>query len=164
MSTSTPPGTVSAMELAGFLDLSRNRIAELAARGAVVRTAHGRYQLKESVQGYLAYLRARCDGSRAADPARSARQRLDDANARLAETELEAVEGEWLPVGMLTTAVSELQSVVREKLAGLESRVPPLAAAATRAAVAEALKEIDDHGPAAIAECVARQVKAERRG
>lgn len=162
MSTTEDSDTVSAMDLAAFIGLSRNRIAELAARGHVVRTSHGTYSLKKSVQAYTRYLRSRYEGPRVATHASSTRQRLDEAKARLLETEVEQAEGEWLPIEMLIQSNAVIHAVVREKLVGLAAKVPPAAVSSTRAAVDEALAELDDNAPEKIVARIAAQAAEER--
>lgn len=49
-------------ELASWLCLTETRVQQLAKKGIVVKTEHGVYQLKASVQGYIREMNAKADG------------------------------------------------------------------------------------------------------
>lgn len=152
---------VTATELAGWLGVVAGHLPDLASKGHVVRASHGKYRLKESVQAYTRYQRARASGLKQTDSARTegdAKSRREEAEARLAEAEVAQVEGEWLPVAAFVRANTELATIVRTKLLTIEAKVPPEARTATRAAIHEALNEIADHDPSELAARIAAEV------
>lgn len=154
-------GIVTAIEMAEWLGLVPSSLPDLASKGHVVRASHGKYRLKESVQAYTRYQRGRAAGLKQTDSARadgSAKDRLDEAKARLAEAEVAKAEGEWLPASAIIQANTELAVIVRTKLLTIEAKVPPEARAATRAALHEALNEIADHDPSELAARIAAEV------
>ena len=62
----TPPDlaevTLPVEDLAEWLVLTPTRVQQLAKKGIVVKTEHGVYQLKASVQGYIREMNAKADG------------------------------------------------------------------------------------------------------
>ena len=162
MSTSPKSaGLVPASEMAEWIGIVPSSLPDLASKGHVVRASHGKYQLKESVQAYTRYQRARASGLKASDSARTegdAKSRREEAEARLAEAEVAKVEAEWLPVDMIVRAYAERDVVIRTKLLSIESKVPPESRAATRKAIHEALTELADHNPEEIVTRVTAEV------
>lgn len=158
--------TVAVGPLAQLCNITPARCAQLANEGIMHKADHGLYYLLPSIKGYICYLQRATVGLKKSDDAPNAkrpdpdnpRARLADAKARIAEAEAARLEGEWLPVAAFGSAWAELATIVKTKLLAVESRVPPEARTATRAAIHEALNELADHDPSELAAKIAAEI------
>jgi phage terminase Nu1 subunit (DNA packaging protein) len=103
---------VSGLELAEWLGVSRQTVAELASAGVVVRVGRGKFELKKSVTAYCNKMRLQVTGraggekaaaGAAAERCRLAKEQADkiaiaNAKARGELVEASAVEAEWCGV------------------------------------------------------------------
>ncbi len=138
--------TVSATVLADILGVSKQRVNQLAAARVLPRAELG-FELRAAVRAYIDNLR---EESRPADLA-DAQARLTAAKARMAELELQRMEGESVAIEAVAHAVAGEYATVRQRLLAIPSRVTPhvLGVAdhrevhrAIEAAVIEALTEL----------------------
>jgi hypothetical protein len=92
----TAKNEVSASVLARHLDVTSKTVAALANAGTVKRTAHGRYNLEQSVRGYVRHLRASGRGP-AFEGVTAQRSRLLKLQGDRIEAEIERASSEWVP-------------------------------------------------------------------
>jgi len=77
---------VSNADLAAYLDVTPSTIGDLAAKGRVVRTGRGKYDLKASTRAYIGHLREAAAGRVATnEELRAEKIRLTAAQADMAE-------------------------------------------------------------------------------
>ena len=102
-------------DLCDLLRLSRQSLAVLVEKGIVVRgEKRGRYKL-ESVPRYCEHLREQAAG-RGGEVGASARERLGQAQAALAEAKAAQIRGETVPV-------ADVEQFWRGKLRAFRNRV-----------------------------------------
>jgi phage terminase Nu1 subunit (DNA packaging protein) len=124
--------TVNATELADLLSVSRKTIAEWAASGIVVRVAHGKYNLRESVRGFAKHMRERGPAGDATAVAAVASHRgeLLKIQAERAKFQLEQEREEWVTIADVeahwASALRTLRSGVMAIPARVAARVPGL--------------------------------------
>lgn len=158
------PESCTASDLQDLLGLtSAERIRQLAREGIIIRNSqHGRFLLKESVRGYLAYkATARknqwdSDGSEAGDDYEAHRARLTKAKADIAEMqaailkgtvhEAKAVEAVW--TDHLVNCRAKLLGMPRRLAARLHSESNPNGIERVlESAIYEALNELAEYDP-----------------
>ena len=158
------PESCSASDLKDLLGLtSEERIRQLARDGIVIRNAqHGRFLLKESVRGYLAYkATARKNqwdgnGSESGDDYEAHRARLTRAKADMAEMqaailkgtvhEAKAVEAVW--TDHLMSCRAKLLGMPRRLAARLHGEINPNGIERVlESAIHEALRELAEYDP-----------------
>ena len=127
--------------IARLLMIDERRVQQLAQEGVIPKAARGRYDLVQSVQGYIRYMqeRARVSPQEGSGSYTEERTRHEAAKAALAELDLALRRGEVLPVADSEAAVIALASAVRTRILAIPSKVAPLAYAAESAHEAEAI-------------------------
>jgi len=117
---------VSARDLGAYLGVSDRSVRELAARGAIERTARGRYDLADSVRRYCTHLREVAAGR----GGEGAVLDLTQERARLAREQADAQElknrtsrGELLPADAVEREWSDILQRVRSALLSITGRV-----------------------------------------
>ena len=153
---------VTAPDLMAWLGLEASdpaRIRQLAAQGVVVRRAHGKYDLFESVRGYCNWLRREAKALRAGpgmhenEPGASlsGRARREEIEAEIASLKLAAMRRDRIPADEVRVAWASIVGAVRARLlslhAGLAGEVirakdQTEAAALIRRAIESALEEL----------------------
>lgn len=110
---------VSASELGRHLDLSRQRIGQLAAERVIPRDASGRYDLDAARVAYVRHLRE----AAIASPATAETARLQAAKARAVELRMAREEGELVETDAAVDLFSEIIGKLLAGLTGLPARV-----------------------------------------
>ena len=140
---------INASDLQRLLGLSRQGLSELVAGKVIVRAQRrGRYLLVPSVSGYCAHLREQAS-ARGGEAGVSARERLGQAQAALAEAKAAQLRSELVE----TDAVEKLWTLklraFRNRILGIPGRVQHLSARQTVVLQQElraALAELADNG------------------
>ncbi len=122
--TRTP---VDLRTLAGVLGLTTRTINQLCDSGVVVRISFGRYDLEASVKNYVEKLRQKTG---------NARDRLNNAQAEIAELKLAEQRGELVPAAAVAATWANMLADIRAGLLAVPER------AAARASLDRATVEI----------------------
>lgn len=120
----TPAGdTVSAADLAEWLNLSPARIHALAREGVIPRT-DGRFHLQASVRAYVEHLREGQRGRLASNPDLNAEKlRLARANAEKIELANAKTRASLVPVAEVESAWASVLRDVRAAMLAIPARV-----------------------------------------
>lgn len=120
----TPAGdTVSAADLAEWLNLSPARIYALAREGVIPRT-DGRFDLQAAVRAYVEHLRAGQRGRLSSDPDLNAEKlRLARANAEKIELANAKTRAALVPVAEVESAWASVLRDVRAAMLAIPARV-----------------------------------------
>ena len=85
--------------IAKLLKLSERRIQQLAKEGVIPKAERGKYDLVNSVHGYIDYLKAKAGGEFTAEEVLKNKNKLLKAKAELAEIDKMKASGELIPKG-----------------------------------------------------------------
>jgi phage terminase Nu1 subunit (DNA packaging protein) len=111
-------------ELASLLGLTVQRVTQLAAEGVFVRVARNRYNLVECVQAYIRFreatIRSELGGGSSLT---SARTNWVETRARLAQLELQARNGELVPINDVVRAWSAVITTLRMRLLSVPAHI-----------------------------------------
>lgn len=118
---------VSADVLADWFGVSATRVRDLVRDGTIPKAARGKYDLRACLTAYLAHLRhhAARAGRPPADTspeARTAKERLTEAQARLAEVKADAAAGKLLDAAEVERTWT---GIIRDLRAGLQLKPQP---------------------------------------
>lgn len=139
-----------AEEVAEWLLITPNHLVKLCSSGTISKRARGRFQLKECVQAYIRYLRARAIRGDSEDcDYGSHKARLTRAQADLAEMQAQQVRGSLLPREAVLSHWQSAIGAARSKLISLPNKV------AGRVMGAESLPEVESVIREAIYEAIA---------
>ena len=149
-------GSVTALELADVIGVSKRAISDYTERGIIVKTGRNRYDLRKSVQLYCEHIRAMAAGrggenvdTLATERARLAREQADQAAMKNAAMRKELipvaeVRHEWVSVARrIRNVVMSVPSRCRQMLPHLTTYDVDLIDTEIRAALAE-LGDKDD--------------------
>lgn len=119
---------VSADVLADWFGISATRVRDLVRDGTIPKAGHGKYDLRACLTAYLAHLRhhAARAGRPPADSspeARTAKERLTEAQARLAEAKADQAAGKLLDAAEVERTWTGIVRDVRAGLLAVPSRV-----------------------------------------
>lgn len=121
--------TVTAKQL-GFLldDLSERRIQQLAGEGVIVKEARGRYNLTESIRGYVRYLRDGQVGVETGAESEWSNARTEKMRADADRAIMEAAQlaGQLIPVEIVEYQWQHMIGAVRAKMLNLPKKTAPL--------------------------------------
>jgi len=134
--------TVPSERLALLLDLTPRRLQQLAAEGVIPKTDRNRYDLVESVRGYVRYLRDRAFGPELRDSPDSfatQRARLTRARANAEELKARQLAGELIPAADIEAAWGAVTEVMRTRLLAIPSKVAARIGMARNAVEAQAI-------------------------
>ena len=152
---------VTAKQLAFLLNgITERRVQQLAAEGIIKKEARGRYNLVESVRGYIAYLQDTNAGMEphaesAYGDARTQKMRADADRAIMEAAQL---AGSLVPTDAVEFQWNHMVGAVRQKLLNLPKKTAPLVQhehtfakcrSALTTAVHECLAELSDYRPPA---------------
>lgn len=120
--------TVPVAFLRKVFNLTDQRIAQLAEKGVIVKTARGRYDAWASVAGYVRFLqerKSRSMGGTDPDSYDGHRTRLFKAKADIEETKAAAIKGEFHNGECIAAIMNEGLSVVRTRLLAVPTVAAP---------------------------------------
>ena len=121
--------TVKTEELARWLGVSAVRVRDLAREGVIPKKGRSAFELQPCVVAYCAHLRkqaAKAGGRPPADGSpinRTARERLTEAQARLAEVKADAAAGKLVSADDVERAWAGILRDLRSSLLAIPSRV-----------------------------------------
>jgi phage terminase Nu1 subunit (DNA packaging protein) len=150
--TSVPSGT-----LAKLFNITDVRIQQLAKLGIVTKAARGRYELWQSIRGYIKYLQERAAGKSIGrgDGDESSyevqRTRVYRNRADILESQSQAIRGELHDAACIAEVMGEGLANIRAKLLAIPTTAGPRVADETDANKCAALIETLLHE--AMAEC-----------
>lgn len=131
--------TVNTDQIARFLELTPQRINQLANAGIIPRIALGQFDFTPVVQAYIRYLRGRAGGP---DELKDSRAKLTTAKAEIARIHRDRLAGKVIDVEAVEQAWSTVLSVVRTRLLALPAKVAArVKMAATVVEVAQIIRD-----------------------
>ncbi|MCX2696381.1 MerR family transcriptional regulator [Ochrobactrum chromiisoli] len=152
-------GSVTALELAEMIGVSKRAISDYAERGIIVKTGRNRFDFRKSVQGYCEHIRTMAAGRGgenvdvlATERARLAREQADQAAMKNAAMRKELimvaeVRHEWVSIARrIRNVVMSVPSRCRQMLPHLTTYDVDLIDTEIRAALAELGDKDDDSG------------------
>ena len=114
--------------IAKLLKLSERRIQQLAKEGVIPKAERGKYDLVNSVHGYIDYLKAKAGGEFTAEEVLKNKNKLLKAKAELAEIDKMKASGELIPKGEVKKTWLELVHKLKQKLLSIPNKVAPVVA------------------------------------
>lgn len=153
-----PDRNVGVSQLAYLFRVTERRIQQLAAEGIIQKKARGRYNLVESVRGYVQFLQDIASGSQGEKEtdygdARTQKMRADADKAIMETAQL---AGNLIPADIVAYSWNHLVGAFRAKLLNLPKKAAPLVQhensfrkcqSALQSAVHECLAELSDYRP-----------------
>ena len=112
--------------IAKLLKLSARRIQQLAKEGVIPKAERGKYDLVNSVHGYIDYLKAKAGGEFTAEEVLKNKNKLLKAKAELAEIDKMKASGELIPKGEVKKSWLELVHKLKQKLLSIPNKVAPV--------------------------------------
>ena len=112
--------------IAKLLKLSERRIQQLAKEGVIPKAERGKYDLVNSVHGYIDYLKAKAGGEFTAEEVLKNKNKLLKAKAELAEIDKMKASGELIPKEEVKRTWLELVQKVKQKLLSIPNKVAPI--------------------------------------
>ena len=112
--------------IAKLLKLSERRIQQLAKENVIPKAERGKYDLVNSVHGYIDYLKAKAGGEFTAEEVLKNKNKLLKAKAELAEIDKMKASGELIPKEEVKRTWLELVQKVKQKLLSIPNKVAPI--------------------------------------
>ena len=112
--------------IAKLLKLSERRIQQLAKEGIIPKAERGKYDIVNSVHGYIDYLKAKAGGEFTAEEVLKNKNKLLKAKAELAEIDKMNASGELIPKGEVKKTWLELVHKLKQKLLSIPNKVAPV--------------------------------------
>ena len=112
--------------IAKLLKLSERRIQQLAKENVIPKAERGKYDLVNSVHGYIDYLKAKAGGEFTAEEVLKNKNKLLKAKAELAEIDKMKASGELIPKGEVKKSWLELVHKLKQKLLSIPNKVAPV--------------------------------------
>ena len=112
--------------IAKLLKLSERRIQQLAKEGVIPKAERGKYDLVNSVHGYIDYLKAKAGGEFTAEEVLKNKNKLLKAKAELAEIDKMKASGELIPKEEVKKSWLELVHKLKQKLLSIPNKVAPV--------------------------------------
>lgn len=143
--------------LGSLLGITERWVRHLETQGFIVKASYGKYDLAESIQGYVRYVReSEVDG--ADTPASTSREMFEAERARKLKLENDQKEGLLVETPDALAAVDLIFGEVRTSLAGLPGRITDDVAERRR------IEDVIDHLLADIADRMAKAGAALEEG
>jgi len=152
-----PDRNIGAKQLAYLFKISERRVQQLATEGIIKKEARGRYNLTESIRGYVGFLQ---EGNAAAGEGDSdygdARTQKMRADADKAIMEAATLAGGLIPVDIVAYSWNHMVGAFRAKLLNLPKKTAPTVQhensfrkcqTALQSAVHECLAELSEYRP-----------------
>lgn len=125
MANDTANPTVNVGTLAKLFSLTEVRVQQLEKMGVVVRVARGKYDLWQSIRGYIKYLQDRAFGKKESDiggganDLQSERKRLTSARADIAEIEANLMKAKVHDAEIVAEIWADMATNVKAKVGTL---------------------------------------------
>ncbi len=134
--------TVPIGSLGSVLNLSERRVQQLVKEGVLSKEERGRYPFMTNVKGYVMYLQARVDGNnKGIIDLDEARKRKLQAEAMMAELELERTQENTISVADHGEFVGKLGDTIKGRLMVLPSKLAPALALETKQGLCKQIVE-----------------------
>ena len=134
--------TVPIGSLGSVLNLSDRRVQQLVKQGVLSKEERGRYPFMTNVKGYVMYLQARVDGNnKGIIDLDEARKRKLQAEAMMAELELERTQENTISVADHGEFVGKLGDTLKGRLMVLPSKLAPALALETKQGLCKQIVE-----------------------
>lgn len=146
---------VSTKEISEILGLSDRRIRQLENEGALVKIAHGKFHLPDSIQRYIEFIKEQSEPDEETDYYKE-RALLTRANRQKAEMELKIIQGEVHRSEDVEKVMNDMLGAFRSRTLVIPNKISPLLIAQTevevvksiiKKAIHEALLELSDYDP-----------------
>jgi phage terminase Nu1 subunit (DNA packaging protein) len=148
--------TFTTLQIADLFGITDRRVQQLADEKILKRTARGRYDVFESVKGYISYLQNMSLGKRSKEvnDIQKERARLYKAQADKTEIEIDVLENSLIPAEMVERVWARMIGAFRARCLSMASRLAPElitvndyaeCEALIRDTVHEALEELSDY-------------------
>lgn len=139
--------SVTAEQLAELFDLSKVRIHQLLTEGIVKKFERGRFDLLESVRGYVGFLKRRKTNQYDSDEDDGNnygkhRSRLTKSKADIAEMQAEAMKGTFHEAAAVEAVWTDMLMNCRSKLMAMPTRLAPKLRQESELAVVQDILEI----------------------
>lgn len=119
--------TVSLLDLAEILGIGIRHVQRLASEGVLQKADRGQYLLIPSIQGFMAVVEERVDGSSdGKQKIEEQKLRLATAQADKAEREIKEMEGNLLDRVQVMAAWGETAQMMKTRLLAIPSKLPEL--------------------------------------
>lgn len=153
-----PDRNVAAKQLAYLFRISERRVQQLASQGIIQKEARGRYNLVESVRGYVQFLQdiaSGAQGEKETDYGDARTQKMR-ADADKAIMEAALLAGRLIPAEIVAYNWNHMIGAFRAKLLNLPKKTAPLVqhestfskcSAELQSAVHECLEELSTYRP-----------------
>ncbi|WP_207559092.1 hypothetical protein [Geobacillus thermoleovorans] len=147
---------VSTSELAEIFGLSDRRIRQLEKEEALVKISRGKYDLKASVQRYIAFIKEQAEKTEEELDLTKEKTLLTRANRQKVELELQIMRGELHRSEDVRRVMNNMLSAFRARVLAIPSKTAPRLLAQTDLAVVqdiikkevyEALQELSEYDP-----------------
>ena len=153
-----PDRNIGAKQLAYLFKISERRVQQLAAEGIIQKEARGRYNLTESIRGYVGFLQeiaAGSQGEKESDYGDARTQKMR-ADADKAIMEAATLAGGLIPVDIVAYSWNHMVGAFRAKLLNLPKKTAPIVQhetsfrkcqTALQSAIHECLAELSEYEP-----------------
>lgn len=147
---------VSTSEIAEIFGLSDRRIRQLEKEEALVKISRGKYDLKASVQRYIAFIKEQAEKTEEELDLTKEKTLLTRANRQKVELELQIMRGELHRSEDVRRVMNNMLSAFRARVLAIPSKISPRLLAQTDLAVVqdiikkevyEALQELSEYDP-----------------
>lgn len=153
-----PDRNIGAKQLAYLFKISERRVQQLATEGIIKKEARGRYNLTESIRGYVGFLQEGQVGTQGGTESDygDARTQKMRADADKAIMEAATLAGNLIPVDIVAYGWNHMVGAFRAKLLNLPKKTAPTVQhetsfrkcqTALQSAVHECLAELSDYQP-----------------
>tara|TARA_Y100000593_G_scaffold90323_1_gene176487 strand:+ start:184 stop:705 length:522 start_codon:yes stop_codon:yes gene_type:complete len=112
--------------IAKLLKLTPRRVQQLAKDGIIPKAERGKYDLINSVHGYIDFLKAKAGGEFTIEEVNKNKNKLIKARAELAEIEKMKATSELIPQEEVKRTWLELIYKVKQKLLAIPNKVAPI--------------------------------------
>ncbi len=149
---------IGAKQLAYLFRISERRVQQLAKKGIVKKEAMGRYNLVESVRGYVEYLQSIASGAQGESETIYGDARTQKMRADADKSIMEAAQlaGSLIPADIVAYSWNHMVGAFRAKLLNLPKKTAPIVQhetgfrkcqTALQSAVHECLAELSEYKP-----------------
>lgn len=149
---------IGAKQLAYLFNVTERRVQQLAAEGIIKKEARGRYNLTESIRGYVAFLQEVAAGTQGESESDygDARTQKMRADADKSIMEAAVLAGTLIPADIVAYSWNHMIGAFRAKMLNLPKKTAPIVQhessfrkcqSALQSAVHECLGELSEYEP-----------------